>query len=149
MNCSELLNVFLRLNYIASGWSTRPLDQFRLTSHLPMKMTCSFREGEVHFNWNVFEGILRLKRYISTVNTWNLSLYFFIFTTLFDCVYHVTISLQFLIFVTLETHPFNFALRMKLFTLATHPSLSIINHDNFFKNCLIQAIWELIFILYL
>ncbi len=31
------------------------------------KMICSFKEGEIHFKYNVFEGFERLKRYISSV----------------------------------------------------------------------------------
>ena len=54
---------------------------FPLMQLLPMRTTCSSREGGVYCKWNVSEGILRLKRYISTVNTWNLSLYLSFFFT--------------------------------------------------------------------
>ena len=52
------------------------LQQFVVTDtifedgfHPPIKTICSFNEGEVHFKYKLFEGILRLKRYISSVNT--------------------------------------------------------------------------------
>ena len=101
MNCSEFLNVFLRLNYIASGWLTRPSDQFRLTSHLPMKMTCSFREGEVHFKWNTFVDTDGLKGSISTV-TLEIYLLFFRLFSWFDMLssFCFKIMLFILIFYT-------------------------------------------------
>ena len=100
-----------------------------------MKMTCSSKEGEVHFKYNINEGILRLKGYISSV-TFEIHLpIFFVHDVIFFRHDNFSELCQFHIFFTLAMHVFKIAGYMKSLTLATHLSVLITNHDNFFRNC--------------
>ena len=112
-----------------------------------MKTTCSSREGGVHCNCNDFEGILEQKRYISSVNTWNLSLYLSFILQFRHCLVFVLIfyiwSGILKIHFTLEIHLLILAFCMKCYTLETDLSVFVINHYNFFKNFLHSRFWVL------
>mgnify|MGYP003468367820 CR=1 FL=1 len=100
-------------------------------------MICSFKEREVHFKCNVFEGILELKRCISTVNTWNFTLLFFLlffnFKLLKVFILNSKNFLKNFNFFTLEIYVLIFSISVKLLTLETHVCLYFANF-NFFSN---------------
>ena len=100
-------------------------------------MICSFKEREVHFKCNVFEGILELKRCISTVNTWNFTLLFFLlffnFKLLKVFIFNSKNFLKNFNFFTLEIYVLIFSISVKLLTLETHVCLYFANF-NFFSN---------------
>lgn len=100
-------------------------------------MICSFKEREVHFKCNVFEGILELKRCISTVNTWNFTLLFFLlffnFKLLKVFIFNSKNFLKNFNFFTLEIYVLIFSISVKLLTLETHVCLYFANFNFFFK----------------